>query len=57
MEARDSDTTTEPGEFADERLNFFSADFDAALALSVKGLQPPNPKAGPSMLGTRHCLS
>lgn len=56
MEARESDTT-EPGELADKRLNFFSTEFDAALALSVKGLQPPNPKAGPIMLGARHCLS
>jgi len=35
----------EPTEVRDSPLDFFSPEFDAAVALSTKGLQPPNPKA------------
>lgn len=36
--------TTESGECPDSSLDFFSANFDAAAALYIQALQPPNPK-------------
>ena len=43
----DDERVADPGadDARDSRLDFFSRDFDAALALSIQSLQPPNPKA------------